>query len=71
MSSKRDKWVERYYQDEEDWKKSESGSWPPWLLGLIIAAVIFGIGLLVFQALGFGDDPVIGAAEAWIHSTLG
>lgn len=32
---------------------------PPWLLGLIIAAVLFLIGLAVFQALGFGDDPVL------------
>lgn len=35
---------------------------PPWLLGLIIAVVIFLIGFLVFQALGFGDDPVIDSA---------
>lgn len=44
---------------------------PAWALGLIIAVVIFGIGLLVFAALGFGDDPVLdpNAAElltAWM-----
>ena len=33
---------------------------PSWLLGLIIAAVLFGIGIFVFQALGFGDNPVLG-----------
>ncbi len=32
---------------------------PPWLLGLLIAAVLFTIALIVFQALGFGDDPVL------------
>ena len=31
----------------------------PWLLGLLIAAAIFVVGLLVFTALGYGDDPVI------------
>lgn len=34
---------------------------PPWLLGLIIAAVLFLVGLLVFAALGFGDNPVLEA----------
>ena len=71
VSSKRDKWVERYYQDDEDWGKRDRGPWPPWLLGLIIAVVIFGVGLLVFQALGFGDDPVIGATEALARLTAG
>lgn len=33
---------------------------PAWLLGLIIAALLFVIGFFVFGALGFGDDPVIG-----------
>lgn len=32
---------------------------PPWLLGLLIAIAVFGIGLLVAAALGFGDDPVL------------
>lgn len=30
---------------------------PAWLLGLIIAVVLFALGIVVFQALGFGDDP--------------
>jgi hypothetical protein len=32
---------------------------PAWLVGLIIAAVLFIVGFFVFSALGFGDDPVI------------
>lgn len=32
---------------------------PAWLLGLIIAAVVFAAALFVFSALGFGDDPVV------------
>ena len=37
---------------------------PAWLLGLIIAAVLFGLVILVFQALGFGDNPVLEDAAA-------
>jgi hypothetical protein len=33
---------------------------PPWLLGLIIAAVVFLAVLVIINLLGFGDDPVIG-----------
>lgn len=40
---------------------------PPWLLGLIIAAVIFTLGYLIYQGLGFGDDPVIGSAGQMAH----
>ena len=40
---------------------------PAWALGLIIAAVLFGIGIIVFQALGFGDDPVLGDAVATLR----
>lgn len=32
---------------------------PAWLVGLIIAGVVFAVTLLVFSALGFGDDPVV------------
>ena len=32
---------------------------PAWLLGLIIAAALFVIGLWASTLLGFGDDPVI------------
>ncbi len=32
---------------------------PAWLVGLMIAAVVFAAVLLIFSALGFGDDPVV------------
>lgn len=32
---------------------------PAWLMGLIIAAVVFALVLVVFNVLGFGDDPVV------------
>ena len=41
---------------------------PSWLLGLMIAVIVFAIGVLLFQALGFGDNPVIDNATI---STLG
>lgn len=31
----------------------------PWLLGLILAVVLFAFVLLALNLLGFGDDPVI------------
>ena len=37
------------------------------VLGLMIAAVLFGIGIIVFQALGFGDNPVLGDTAATIR----
>lgn len=40
---------------------------PPWLLGLLIAAVVFVIALVVLDALGYGDDPVIEGALALIR----
>lgn len=40
-------------------QENEGREIPAWLLGLLIAAVLFVIGLFVFQALGFGDDPVL------------
>lgn len=33
---------------------------PPWLLGLLLAVVVFGVALLVANMLGLGDDPVVG-----------
>lgn len=36
---------------------------PPWLLGLIIAVVVFALVLVVSSILGIGDDPVIGGLE--------
>lgn len=32
---------------------------PAWLAGLAIAIVVFVAVLLVFNALGYGDDPVV------------
>ncbi len=32
---------------------------PAWLVGLAIAIVVFVAVLLVFNALGYGDDPVL------------
>ena len=32
---------------------------PAWLLGLIVAVVVFIVVILVFNALGYGDDPVV------------
>lgn len=43
---------------------------PPWLLGLILAAVIFGLVFLVLQALGFGDEPAIESAVSDLLTTL-
>ncbi|HEX6222591.1 MAG TPA: hypothetical protein VF115_15985 [Acidimicrobiia bacterium] len=38
---------------------------PPWLMGLMIAAVVFVLVLVIFNLLGFGDDPVVeGLAQA-------
>jgi uncharacterized membrane protein len=30
-----------------------------WLLGLILAVVVFVVAILVLNALGYGDDPVV------------
>jgi hypothetical protein len=34
---------------------------PPWLLGLILATLLFVVALLLANALGYGDDPVVGS----------
>lgn len=34
---------------------------PAWLLGLLIAIVVFAAVLVVSSILGVGDDPVIGS----------
>jgi hypothetical protein len=46
---------------------------PAWLLGLIIATVLFVIGVVIFQALGFGDNPVLESAlpESRVLSVIG
>lgn len=35
---------------------------PPWLLGLIIAVLVFAAVLVLFSLLGYGDDPVVESA---------
>ncbi len=37
---------------------------PPWLIGLVLAVMISVIALLVLNALGYGDDPSVGATVA-------
>lgn len=37
---------------------------PAWLVGFLVAAVIFVVVLLVSRFLGFGDDPVVEGAKA-------
>jgi uncharacterized membrane protein len=32
---------------------------PAWLLGLILAIVVFVVAIVVLNALGYGDDPVV------------
>lgn len=34
---------------------------PAWLVGLLIAIVVFAVVLVVANLLGYGDDPAIGA----------
>lgn len=36
-------------------------SLPPWLIGLLIAIVIFAVVLVIANLLGYGDDPALGA----------
>ena len=36
----------------------------PWLIGLILAAILFVIALFVFDLLGYGDDPSVGGLGA-------
>lgn len=38
---------------------------PAWIMGLIIAAVVFALVLVLFNVLGFGDDPVV-EGLAWV-----
>ena len=45
--------------EDEAGTPAEKRRLPAWFLGLIIAAVIFVLVLVVLQALGFGDDPVL------------
>jgi hypothetical protein len=34
---------------------------PPWLVGLILAIVVFIVAQVGLNALGYGDDPAVGA----------
>jgi hypothetical protein len=34
---------------------------PAWLLGLILAIVVFAVALILLNILGYGDDPSLGA----------
>ena len=40
---------------------------PAWALGLVIAAILFAIGIIVLQALELGDNPVLGDAVATLR----
>lgn len=46
---------------------------PAWLLGMIIAAVLFAVAVVVFRALGFGDNPALetGALAPGLLSVIG
>ena len=34
---------------------------PPWLMGLILALILFVVVLVVLNLLGYGDDPALGS----------
>ena len=36
---------------------------PPWLVGLILAVIVFVVVLVVLNALGYGDDPAVGLSS--------
>lgn len=49
---------------DQDPKPTTRKPLPAWFLGFLIAIVVFAIGLVVFNALGFGDDPTFGDGDA-------
>ncbi len=61
MTDEQRRWADS--EDDRDETRAKRRA-PPWALGLIIAALLFGIGIIVLQALGFGDNPVLGDAVA-------
>jgi hypothetical protein len=40
--------------------KADGRRLPAWLLGLVIAVVVFIVVIVVMNVLGYGDDPVVG-----------
>jgi hypothetical protein len=39
---------------------NEKRQLPAWLIGLILAILVFVVVLVLFNTLGFGDDPSLG-----------
>jgi thiol-disulfide isomerase/thioredoxin len=55
----------------EQQKPDEKKRLAPWLVGLVIAIVVFGVGLIIANALGFGDDPTFGDPDAAATDEVG
>lgn len=53
-------------RDQNEAMPTESRRMPAWLLGLLIAVVVFVVVLVVFSALGYGDDPVLESASTFL-----
>lgn len=43
---------------------------PPWLVGLLLAVVIFAAALLLLDLFGYGDDPVIDQSSSAVVQLL-
>lgn len=41
-------------------EQKSSKKMPPWLVGLIIAIIVFVLLMVAARLLGYGDDPSIG-----------
>ncbi len=46
---------------QNDGVSDEKRQLPPWLIGLVFAVILTVIALVVLDALGYGDDPAVGA----------
>ena len=46
----------------------EKSQLPPWLVGLILAVVVFVVVLVLLNALGYGDDPAVGRSQSLSHT---
>ena len=44
---------------------------PAWLMGFIFAVIISVVALLILDAMGYGDDPSVGALGVVAVATLG